>query len=192
MKIYKLTDIISHPYTHFIILNYQVNYLKCVPYLMRNSCHKRFTSASFLHSLLLSNLPRSSVKSDLCQISAHFYSKHHCQNGYDRQHLNTQWLYRLHEALTKCGRLFTEIRLVKVRHNTKQACLQGGLWNQYTDPIEDENLVKFMYEIYTQYKNSKLNMDKIPGQKSFKNDTKCIITHIVGPIGPYEACNPCT
>ena len=23
------------------------------------------------------------------------------------------------------------------RHNTKQACLQGGLlWNQYTDPIE--------------------------------------------------------
>ena len=123
---------------------------------MRNSCHKRFTSASFLHSLLLSNLPRSSVKSDLCQISAHFYSKHHRQNGYDRQHLNTQWLYRLHEALTKCGRLFTEIRLVKVRHNTKQACLQGGLWNQYTDPIEDENLVKFMYEIYTQYKNSKL------------------------------------
>ena len=27
----------------------------------------------------------------------------------------------------------------KFRHNTKQAHLQGVLWNQYTDPIEDEN-----------------------------------------------------
>ena len=50
------------------------------------------------------------------------------------------------------------------RHSTKQAHMQGGLWNQYTDPIEDE--------IYTQ------NKDKIRGQKSFKDDTKCIIyTH---------------
>ena len=31
--------------------------------------------------------------------------------------------------------------------------MQGSLlWNQYTDPIEGENLVKFMYEIYTQIK----------------------------------------
>ena len=38
--------------------------------------------------------------------------------------------------------------------------MQGGLlWNQYTDPIEGENLVKFIYEIYTQ------NKDKIRGQK---------------------------
>ena len=36
------------------------------------------------------------------------------------------------------------------------------------------------------------NKDKIRGQKPFKDDTKCIITHIIGPIGPsYEACNLC-
>ena len=70
--------------------------------------------------------------------------------------------------------------------------MQGGLWNQYTDPIEGENLVKFMYEIYTQYKNSKLNTDKIPGQNSFKNDTKCIIyTHCRSNVSPYQACNSC-
>ena len=40
--------------------------------------------------------------------------------------------------------------------------------------------------IYTQ------NKDKIRGQKSFKDDTKCIITHLVCLIGPYEACNLCT
>ena len=54
--------------------------------------------------------------------------------------------------------------LVKVRHNTKQACLQGEtilLWNQCTDPI--------CYEICA------WNKDKIRGQKSFKDDTKCII-----------------
>ena len=62
--------------------------------------------------------------------------------------------------------------------------MQGGLWNQYTDPIEDE--------IYTRYKNSKLNRDKIPGQKSFKNDTKCIISHYrMSDVPPYEACNLC-
>ena len=46
--------------------------------------------------------------------------------------------------------------------------------------------------IYTQYKNSKLNMDKIPGQKSFKNDTKCIISHYhMSDMPSYEACNLC-
>ena len=30
-----------------------------------------------------------------------------------------------------------------IRHSTKQACMQGGLWNQYTDPIEGENLLWF-------------------------------------------------
>ena len=25
-----------------------------------------------------------------------------------------------------------------IRHSTKQAHMQGGLWNQYTDPIEGE------------------------------------------------------
>ena len=58
------------------------------------------------------------------------------------------------------------------RHNTKQAHMQRGLlWNQYNDPIEDE---KFD-EIYTQ------NKDKIQGQKSFKDNTKCIIIHLICP-----------
>ena len=48
--------------------------------------------------------------------------------------------------------------------------MQGGLWNQYTDPIEDK--------IYTR------NKHKIRGQN---NDTKCIITHLIGLIGPCEA-----
>ena len=48
--------------------------------------------------------------------------------------------------------------------------MQGGLWNQYTDPIEDK--------IYTR------NKDKIRGQN---NDTKCIITHLVCAIGLHEA-----
>ena len=35
-------------------------------------------------------------------------------------------------------------------------------------------------------------MDKIPGQKSFKNDTKCIIyIHLRSNVPPYEACNLC-
>ena len=29
------------------------------------------------------------------------------------------------------------------------------------------------------------------GQKSFKDDTNYIITHLVCPIGPYEACTLC-
>ena len=41
--------------------------------------------------------------------------------------------------------------------------MQGGLWNQYTDPIEGE---KFD-EIYTQ------NKDKIRGQNTIQNDTIC-------------------
>ena len=56
-----------------------------------------------------------------------------------------------------------EIRLVKVRHNTKQARLQGVLWNQYTDPIEDENNVI----IYTQNKIKDKYEDKIPFKKRY-------------------------
>ena len=53
--------------------------------------------------------------------------------------------------------------------------MQGGLlWNQYTDPIEDK--------IYTQ------NKDKIQAQDiTQKNDTKCIITHLVCAIGLHKA-----
>ena len=48
------------------------------------------------------------------------------------------------------------------------------LWNQYTDPIEGENLVKFIHEIYTCNK-TKTNMRTKIIQR---NDTKCIIyTH---------------
>ena len=40
------------------------------------------------------------------------------------------------------------------RHNTKQAHMQRGLlWNQYNDPIEDENLMKFIHKIKTKYED---------------------------------------
>ena len=59
------------------------------------------------------------------------------------------------------------------RHSTKLAHMQGAtiLWNQYTDPIRGENLMKFIHETNTK---DNFNTDKI----SLKNDTKCIIyTH---------------
>ena len=38
----------------------------------------------------------------------------------------------------------------------------------------------------------KQNKDKIRGQKSFKDDTKCIISHYcMSDMPPYEACNLC-
>ena len=48
--------------------------------------------------------------------------------------------------------------------------MQGGLWNQYTDPIEGEKLMKFIHETKTK---DNFNTDKI----SFKNNTKCIISY---------------
>ena len=42
--------------------------------------------------------------------------------------------------------------------------MQGGQWNQYTDPIEGENWMKFIHETKTK---DNFNMDKI----SIKNDT---------------------
>ena len=57
----------------------------------------------------------------------------------NRQGLTTQCTDQMWQII------HCEIRLVKVRHNTKQACLQGGLlWNQYTDPIEGEKCYNFM------------------------------------------------
>ena len=45
--------------------------------------------------------------------------------------------------------------------------MQGGLWNQYTDPLEGENLMKFMNEIYKQ------NKDKIRhGQNTIQKQYK--------------------
>ena len=54
-----------------------------------------------------------------------------------------------------------EIDPDKSRHSTKQAHMQGGLWNQYTDSIEGKNLMK----IYTR------NKDKI--RHGQNNNTKC-------------------
>ena len=65
--------------------------------------------------------------------------------------------------------------------------MQGELWNQYTDPIGVKNVInlcsyyKFIHKTKTKYKD----------KKSFKDDTVCIITHLIGPIGLYEACNLC-
>ena len=71
-----------------------------------------------------------------------------------------------------------EIKPDKSRHSTRQTHMQGGLWNQYTDSIEGE--------IYTQ------NKDKIWGQKSFKDNTKCIISHYrMSDMPPYKACTLC-
>ena len=39
--------------------------------------------------------------------------------------------------------------------------------------------------------NTYMEQRQIRGQKSFKNYTKCIITHLVSLIGLYEACNLC-
>ena len=84
--------------------------------------------------------------------------------------------------------LFTELCLDKFRHSTKQAHMQGALWNQYTDPTEGENFIiyvamKFIHET---------KQRQIWGQKSFKDDTKCIISHYcMSDMPPYKACNLC-
>ena len=41
----------------------------------------------------------------------------------------------------------------EVPYSTKQSHMQGGLWNQYTDPIEGENLMKFIHETKTKYED---------------------------------------
>ena len=72
------------------------------------------------------------------------------------------------------------------RHNTKQAHMQGALWNQYTDPIEGENLMKLIHDA-KQRQNKKTRTKYHP-----KNNTKCIIyTPHMSNIGPYEACTLC-
>ena len=90
----------------------------------------------------------------------------------------------------KCDRLFTErsdLTNYQTQHQTGTFA-RGFTTFYYGISI----LIPKCNEIYTRYKNSKLNMNKIPGQKSFKNDTKCIIyTHHVSDIGPYEACTLC-
>ena len=53
---------------------------------------------------------------------------------------------RLPEVLIKLDKMFTKIQLDKLRHSTKQAHMQGGLWNQYTDPIEGEKCYNCSYE----------------------------------------------
>ena len=64
------------------------------------------------------------------------------------------------------------------RHSTKQAHMQGGLWNHYTDPIEGEKHYKLIHKTKTKYKD----------QKSFKEMIQnAYFTHIVGPIGLYKA-----
>ena len=55
--------------------------------------------------------------------------------------------------------------------------MQGGLWNQYTDPIEGENLMKFIHETKTKYE------DKIP----FKMIQYAIFHHVVCPTGLHKA-----
>ena len=81
------------------------------------------------------------------------------------------WLYRLHEALTKCGRLFTKrSKLTKqqAQHQTGKYArgftMESVYWSH-----RGENLVKFIHETKDKYKN------KI----SLKANTKCIITHPV-------------
>ena len=86
---------------------------------------------------------------------------------------------RLHNVLTKSSR---KIKPNKSRHSTKQAHMQGALWNQYSNPIEGENLMKFIHETKTK--------DKIRhGQKSFKEMIqKCIIyTHCMSDIRLHGA-----
>ena len=60
--------------------------------------------------------------------------------------------------------------------------MKGGLWNQYTDPIEGENLMKFIHKTKTK--------DKIRhGQNTIQNDTKCIISHYrMSNMPPYKVC----
>ena len=72
---------------------------------------------------------------------------------------------RLHNILTKSSR---KIKSDKVRGTAPNSHIyKGVLWNQYSDPIEGENLMKFIHETKTK---DNFNTDKI----SFKNDTKCI------------------
>ena len=70
-----------------------------------------------------------------------------------------------------------------IRHSTKQAHMQG-----FT--------MESVYWCHTGWKNVIIytwNKDKIRHrQKSFKTNTKCIISHYrMSDMPPYEACNLC-
>ena len=98
-----------------------------------------------------------------------FYSKQYRQNVKWLAYEVQKFPIDLFHVLTKCDRLFTERSNLTNPHTTpnRQIC-KGELWNQYTDPIEGENLVKFIHETKDKYE------DKI----SPKNDIKCTIyTH---------------
>ena len=65
-KIYKLTDIISHPsiYSNILnALNYQINYLKCVPYLKNFLPQTFFFLAAHYSFLVVSGISNIALSS---------------------------------------------------------------------------------------------------------------------------------
>ena len=157
-------------------------YLKCsVPYLMKILPQNLFTMPS---SFSLSNvaplvLPVALSSLIFNIIFCPFYSKQNCQNGHDRQVLNTQWLQWLSQVHSILTILFTdEIRLDKVTGTTPTSHICKGDYFTMESVYWSHRGWKFIHETKTKYE------DKIWEQRLVQICNNLHTSYVV--IDPYE------